>query len=123
MQYSCKLVLKDHEGNAIKGEKNELTLKDLCSMALKAPLQEDAGKGVDHFMKMGDLLRKLHNAKDKFELTSEEVTLLKERIPKTIVVAMGPGQFAPQTVVIYSAIQALEGKDEAPTPKLVKRGK
>ena len=107
----------DHEvmtptGNPIKMDDAKppktLKVRDVLENALAMPLEDDLRHGTQRFVKLGDLLKKLSDAKGEVELESEDITLIKERIPRC---------FNGNPLVVWGALRAAEGMlNESSTP-------
>ena len=115
MEYKVDEKLKDMSGKPImdaspdkdgKVINTSLTFGIAAKACLSRGLQEDAQKGTGHIMKLALLLQRIESAKTKVELSSEEVSMLKERAGKVFLDQRG----APIIAVIFGFCNALEGK-------------
>ncbi len=112
MKIDFTQVLKDLDGNAIKGLDCDITLGFICVDALLAPL-----KGETERPNAGDAIRRYEFAKaihkgEEIDLKVEDIALLKDRILKT------------RTTLIYGLTSdMLEKKEDVGTDKSTKRPK
>ena len=97
---NVNMVLKSPTGVEIKDgpEAKGITLKEMLERVLVTPLQTDAELGLQKMVMLGGLLERISKAKKELELSSEEVTILKERTAKIFGV-----------VVTWAIVKALEG--------------
>jgi hypothetical protein len=108
MKLQLKNLVKTPAGKSIKIDviddgkpiERELTVKLVLESALSMPMEEDLRHGTQRFIKLGDMLKALADAKDDIELTSEQITLIKERVPQC---------FRGNPQIVWGALQACEG--------------
>lgn len=94
MKVDLTQPINDLDGKAMKeGDKDEkgLTLGRICVIALSTPIDEDRGINADTVVKRWKLAIELHN-KESAELTAEQMTELRNRIPKVILSPIAAGQ-------------------------------
>lgn len=71
-------ILIDYRGKEIVDGETKCTLKDVSCKALSAVIPQDRELDWKQKFKLGELARDIWNG--KIQLSSEEITLLKERI-------------------------------------------
>lgn len=98
------------KGPGKDGKPELATLRYVLVEALSAQLESDRGAGWQKLHQLGQLAHSLATAPGEFELTSEQVSLLKERV----------GQVYPVSVV-WAVVSILEGATIAQVP--TKKGK
>jgi hypothetical protein len=74
--------LKDFTGEVLKLDANSpnLTLKDVITLAIKTPLQEDQNLSLDAKIKLDRIGEMIWNGAG--ELETDDATLIKERVSK-----------------------------------------
>jgi len=83
MKIKINQILEDENGKLPLLEKNEeVSLKKICITAVLNPIKEDDFKTK---MEKHGLWKRLLSSNEEIELTSEEITLLKECIHKCFV--------------------------------------
>jgi hypothetical protein len=97
MQLNFNAILKDFDGNTLKENGNELSLKTVSVNALMFPYPDESNLSGDEKMNRYLLAQRLH-AGGEIELRVEEVAKLKALIGK----AYGP-------VIVGPSFQILEG--------------
>jgi hypothetical protein len=85
-----------------------LTINVLLDTLLSIPLEEDKAKGIKHYVKLGDLMKQIHEAKGTVEIDSADIAMLKERVPYAF--NGNPG-------IVWGCCLALEGGCNAPAGK------
>jgi hypothetical protein len=83
MKIDFSQVLKDFDGDPIKGPKEDITLGFICEDALLAVLKEETERpNADEYIRRFELARSIHKGKE-LDLKAEDIVLLKGRILKT----------------------------------------
>lgn len=86
-------------GDVMKDAEGDVTLKRAVIAALQGSIESDKGMPLAKIMELGDLLKAVSaHKKGDFEMTSEQITLVKERAAQ---------MFAP--VFVYAIVKGLEG--------------
>lgn len=82
MKIDFSQELKDFTGESLKLNENSpnLTLKDVCTLAIKTPLQEDANLPLDAKIKLDRIGEIIWSGAGELEL--EDAALIKERVSK-----------------------------------------
>lgn len=100
MKVDLHKIIKAVDGKPMKlDEKTDITLKFVALEALAAIIEEDRTASAADKVKNAALQIKIYGATGPIDLTSEEISFLKERIGKAIVGA----------IVVYRAHDLLEG--------------
>ena len=106
MKLNLKQMLVDLEGKVIElpedeeGTMKEVTIKEVVVKGLLLPDQtcKDPKKQMERFT----LAQDIYKAEDEFEVKSEQVTLIKERVANLAVVGMSP-------MLIGQTIKVIDG--------------
>lgn len=82
MKIDFSVELTDFSGEALKLDANSanLTLKDVCTLAIKTPLQDDANLSLDKKLELDKIGEIIWSGSG--ELETEQATVIKERVSK-----------------------------------------
>lgn len=94
-------VITDYEGNPVKDNDKEVTLRLLAVGALSAQFQDEQSLAPTDKFKRGDLAIKIYNSTSPLALKSEDITMLKTVIGKA---------YSP--VVVYKTYQLLDSGEK-----------
>jgi len=83
MKIDFSQKLKTLTGETFKMDDKEILLSEMCVDALLATEQNEPIGGQEK-MKRWEIAKKIHN-KEEVEITSEEITLIKERVGKILI--------------------------------------
>ena len=103
--------IRDFDQEAKKEITVELTVGFAIKTAASMPMEEDLRIGTKRFLDLGEILTAISKAKDTIELSSEQISMLKERIPHA---------FRGNPPIVYGCLLALEGEFND-KPKSVKK--
>ena len=83
MKIDFNVVLKALNGETVKGPKSEdIMLKDVCINALNSAAEDMTKVNGQDKYRRGKLAQKIYNAEGPLEISSEDITLVKNLIGK-----------------------------------------
>jgi hypothetical protein len=83
VKLDLKQEMKDLDGKPILHEEKPMTLGRVCVIVLQTPIDEDRGISSEKVVARWKLCLQLHGT-DEADLTAEQMTEIRNRIPKVI---------------------------------------